>query len=457
MKTELYKSDTVKCSLISPFHKITEIDNFSKTISVGEGLQKISWLIEGDAYLVWPNREGEGFTLSHAVKKLTTLEHAHKGVSISYPATASIMAFLIRTEEGKTVLIYMDRDEKGRICNINLCRKNAKALSIDITAKHKSWRWILVSEEARLNDYLCHSEKKHSKLKRQFQLGFIGPSGQCNIPENIGFDVIPQIADLIKENFNPATSCIHLFGYAKGHDILYPDYSPSEMLGGERLLKSAIKKTKELGFKISFYLNGRIIDSEALVQFPSLKKSLLRDNQGNLIKETYQNRIFYVVNPSSSDWENCLLDWAHQLSDYGADTLQLDQLGGRAAVKERGEIWGEGYNRIIDRIHKLGMKVWIQGVSDYYRADRFEMTVRDLKILEDGTLRGGNPFGETDLSLIKLFLKNRTFLATKSKIDTIKESGKYNFIIDYPDYRGELPLYNAQYITSITNAKAALQ
>ena len=279
MKTDLYRSDIFKCSINSLSHKITEQDKYYKTISINGGVQKISWLIEGDAYMVWPNREGEGFTVSQAVKKLASLENTSQGVSISYPATASVMAFLIRNGDGESLLIYMDRDEAGRVCDIRLQRENDKALSINITAIHQCWHCLRISDETVFSNYLEVRNNKKDTLKHQFQLGLIGPYGKCSVPEDLGFNVIPQIAGLINENYNPDTSCIHIFGYARGHDILYPDYSPSQLLGGQKLLKSALIQTKDMGFETSFYLNGRIVDSEALIQFPRLKEALLRENE----------------------------------------------------------------------------------------------------------------------------------------------------------------------------------
>lgn len=445
-----------KLSVISEHHNIIKSEKNIREIKFGNKLETISWNIDGDAYIVWPNREGEGFNSSEVFNTLEDLGYINEGLSISYPATASMTAFLITTNKDNKILIFMESDNEGKVRDIRIkCNQNHK-ITLEITAIQSKWTIIQYSNEEELSKY----QKEISMQKiinNQFQLGLFDYQGKTEIPESMGFNVIPYVARKLLEKYPLVNNSIHIFGYGKGHDNFYPDYTPSEKFGSWKKLRKALKETKSLGFETSFYLNGRIIDSEALSMFPQLKDSVLCNLEGNPIKEIYQNRTFYVLDPSSSDWENCLIQWAQLLAECGADTVQLDQLGGRAAVKKTGEIWGEGYNRIIDRIHDLGMKVWIQGVSDYYRADWFEMTFRELDILENGIIRGGNPFGETDLSLMRIFLKNKTFLISESKKKKIKNRDEFNFITDYPDLKGELPLYNEGYLNRLINAEAALR
>ena len=456
MKTDLLVSDPVRCSFYSDFHKICPIDKRKIEIETSGQRETVRWDISGDVYIVWPNREGEGFYLKEAVKKLKLMVNAEMGLSISYPATASMVAFLVKRDDLSGFLFYMDRDDSGKICEIRIISEQEGQLSFNISAEQKKWNFLSYKDGLPDGIYpAVHSSV--GSIKRQFQLGLIDPQGKTHVPKRLGFHIIIEIAEQINARFGAEGNNIHIFGYARGHDRMYPDFYPSEFLGGIKALKYALKEIKKRGFESSFYLNGRLLDSEALKQFPQLKKALLYDSQGNIIKEKYYNRTFYVLDPSSSDWENCLIQWARLLAECGADTVQLDQLGGRAALKEPGEIWGEGYNRIIDGIHDLGMKVWIQGVSDYYHADWFEMTYRKLNILEGGILRGGNPFGHTDLSLINVFLADKTFLVTESKKLEIGDSEKYHLILDNPDYKGELPIYDDNYINRLNDVQAALR
>lgn len=49
---------------------------------------------------------------------------------------------------------------------------------------------------------------------------------------------------------------------------------------------------------------------------------------------------------------------------------------------------GKGYIELIKSAQETGLKVWIQGLSDIYPADWFELTERKCSILDDGTIRG---------------------------------------------------------------------
>lgn len=457
MKSELYSSEKIRCSLISQSHNLKKQSETYKTIILSQTPGKVTWELSGDAFCIWPNREGEGFYLSNALSRLADIDPLNHGLSISYPATASMTAFLVKEENGHGFLFFMEADEMGRVREIRIKRGEGKNLLLEVSAVQKNWIFFTFRNEEELYQRFCGGNACVESIQRQFQLGLIAPDCISEIPESKGFDIIPEVAEQIISLFGSKGNLIHLFGYSKGHDVMYPDYNPSELLGGLKKLKSAVHRVKSMGFETSFYLNGRIIDSKALGLFPKLKKSILLDIHGKMIKEIYQNRIFYVLDPSSSDWEDCLLHWSQVLAECGADTIQLDQLGGRAAVKNTGEIWGQGYNRIIRGIQNLGMKVWIQGVSDYYCADRFEMTFRELNILKGGILRGGNPFGEIDLSLVQLFLKNKSFLVTESKLKKMKNRKGLHFVLDYPDYKGQLPMYSSTYINMLNNAQAALR
>jgi hypothetical protein len=459
MKTEIYKSSTLRCVISSKQYKYSRKDPLIDEIEFlnGEKVNVLDFQIEGKAYIVWPNREGEGFNLNAVSSLLNTYGCSECGLSISYPATASMTAFLVKQEKGEGFLFYMNNDRAGKIRDIRIFSSQIDQITIRVTAIHKKWKVIKYNRKNSLKDSLPNLMKSNNFLKKQIQLGLIGPDGHHHIPGDLGFDIIYEVAEKYKSDFGSDNTIIHLFGYNRGHDRMYPDYSPSPDLGSLDDFKRVLKKTKSLGFQISMYLNGRIIDRQALPLFPHLKDSILLDNQGEYIKEIYQNRTFYVMDPSSQSWQDCLIQWAMTFSEFGADAVQLDQLGGRAAVKKTGEIWGSGYNRIIEEIHKSGMKVWIQGISDFYKADWFEMTYRNVKIMNGGILRGGTPLGHTDLSLVDLFLNNKTFLITPSKLLKIENRDSYDFIEDFPDFRGELPIYSENYLNMLINAEAALR
>jgi len=459
MKNRIYDSSAFRCVLDSDSYKIKEINSYTSEVFFPETdkPQLITFHLEGDAYFVWGNRAGEGFFLNCVFKRLVELNYQDSGLSISYPATASMTAFLIRVSNEKGFLCFMDNDNEGRIGEIRIKSDDPQRVALEVNSIQKKWTILQFDAVHPLSNYLGNKLVQSAEYRKNFQLGLIDPSGQTNVPLSRGFDIIYDVAQVLLKKYGKVNNIIHIFAYGRGHDNYYPDYSPSELLGGKDMLKRTLKKVKDLGFVISCYLNARIIDREALSIFPQLKKSILKDSEGHYLEEVYQERTFYVMDPSSSDWQKCLIGWARTLYDCGADAVQLDQIGGRAAAKNIGEVWGDGYNHMISEIHDIGLKVWIQGISDLYDADWFEMTYRDLNILEGGIIRGGNPFGDLDLSLISLFLSDKTFLIPVSELKKIKNHDHLEFIEDYPDYRGELPLYSNEYMKRLINAEAALR
>ncbi len=249
---------------------------------------------------------------------------------------------------------------------------------------------------------------------------------------------------------------LHVFGYSFAHDMGYPDYAPSLHLGGRDGLKRAIKIIHQNSQKAVFYMNGRIAQKEN-VEKDGLHNSVLTDDNGLPFTEVYNTRNFYVMNPSSEEWQTRLFYEAMKLKELGADGIQLDQLGGRAAPVPAGEIWGEGYIKLIDNLHKEGLTVWIQGLSDIYPADWFELTYRDTNILEDGAIRGGTPLGKPDKRVFQISVPDQVLLIPLSKIKTKLENEKAhnnksknnNIIIDLDLGREELFLYNPSYMTQL--------
>ena len=343
--------------------------------------------IEGRGYCVWPNREGEGFHFNRVYPVLAENHCLQTGLSLSWPATASSQSVALFPSKGPGILFRFTDDTEGAHREIRIKASSQDQVSIRFSGR--SGNCSISSLDERWGE----SRGKIIPVRYQFQAGLIGPSGECGIPGSGGFSYLPELGDRILACHGPFNKepILHLFGYAKGHDTGYPDYTPSESLGGAVALKRAIEKLHTLGFLVSCYLNARIVETEMLRVFPHLEEGLCYDLSGKPVMECYFGRDFYVMNPNFSPWLAELEKQALGLKTLGADIIQLDQVAGRAATVPPGDPWGKGYATLIDSLRKKGLKVWIQGVSDYYHSDYFEMTWRDLNILPDGTIRGGNP------------------------------------------------------------------
>ncbi len=402
--------------------------------------------IKGEGEIIWPNREGERFSLASAHEKLKKLDRHNSGISICWPATASVQAMgMIDGDTLYTFHAYPDSPGRARFLEL----RSEEPGHVSFNFKGSSVTWTLLSIQQIDSEQTRDSGESSASL---YQLGLIGPDGECEVPGDRGFAILGDAARTLIDKFGPPVTgdIIHIFGYAAGHDRGYPDYTPSAELGGAPTLKSAVGELRTLGFELSFYLNARLAELSVLPAYPELEASILSDGEGQKITEEYRRREFAVMDPSSAKWIDHLISEAGRLKALGASWVQLDQIAGRAAAVVPGEIWGKGYRRLIEAIHGLGLKVWIQGVSDYYPADAFEATWRAINVLEDGTLRGGFPLGEPDTTLIESLGFKKPLIVPEKKYNSLKKSG-LGIIHDRCAVDEELPIWGSSWLNNLEN------
>jgi len=416
--------------------------------SPGTDHAEINLTIQGDGTLIWPNREGERFHLKEAHEKLRFLGRELSGISICWPATASTRAVSIH--DGDTVYTFSaGTDSEGRAFFLNLSSEKQGAVCFRFTGAVSEWT-LSSSKSFKMDPDVKEPRNSETAPASIYQIGLIGPEGNSEVPRGKGFSILADAAEALREKFgDPSTGDIlHVFGYGEGHDRGYPDYRPSEKLGGSRALEKAIGKLHNLGFEISLYMNARLAELSRLQNYTELKDSVLIGSDGRQITEKYHGREFAVMNPSSPEWTEHLFNESRRLGNLGADWVQLDQVAGRAAVVKPGEEWGAGYRKLIERIQDSGMKVWIQGVSCYYPADAFEATWRPVKVLSDGTLRGGFPLGTPDTELIESRGFRGKLIVPESKREALKNTG-LPVLQDRSASKDELPLWGESWLQAL--------
>lgn len=394
--------------------------------------------IRGFEEIHWPNREGEVFSPKNANRVLSNLGRANNGLSLCWPATASMQGLGVSNSDGFHVL-SAEPDHEGLIRYLTLESPESDHIRMIFTGTAVEWR--LASYPAKQN-----YAKKSSSLNTLWQIGLIDPDGVSRVPEGQGFSILEEAAKRIVAVSGPprAGDIIHMFGYAAGHDRGYPDYSPSKALGGPAALTQAVSALERAGFLTSLYMNARLAEKSEIERNSELISAAMTDRNGNPVVEKYHGRDFLVMNPESSIWRERLLHEAEALAATGARWLQLDQVAGRAAPSEAAAPWGAGYRRLIEDIQSLGINVWIQGVSDYYPADAFEATWREIDILEDGTLRGGCPFGSSDTTLLEACGFKGKLIVPASKLEDLG-STSLGFIRDGNAVADVLPLWDSDW------------
>ncbi len=458
MKKILYKQADYQCTISSDFN-FTEIISEHWTelkLSKNKMISNFTLEINGENWeIFWPNREGEIFFASSVYDRISKY-NVLNGLTISYPSTASCRTLIFMEVTGKGFALMAPPDKKGRVTEFRINAEDNKNVSINIKGENLEWYSLFFKS-------LKDLEKKVRNLQTavpwsglsavktnsnwQVQVGLIGPDEKTDVPENSGFNVLVDISKLMLRKLGE-NNILHVFGYSKGHDTGYPDYSPSMQLGGRSGLEKSINAIHQNRQKVVFYMNGRIAQKEN-VEKDGLYNSVLTDDNNIPFTEVYHTRDFYVMNPLSEEWQTRLLLEAMKLKELGADGIQLDQLGGRAAPVPAGDLWGKGYINLINDLHKEGLTVWIQGLSDIYPADWFELTYRDTNILEDGTIRGGTPLGKPEKCIFQISVPNQVLLIPFSKMEDKKDFNNNRIITDLDINKGELFLYNPLYMTQL--------
>ena len=457
MKTTLYNKPDFNCIYTSQ-------DDFS--IHNGHGWKRINFPgvaqvanfsleLTGKKWrIMWPNREGELFALSR-VSDVIKKYNSPGGLTLSYPATASCRTIILLEDTDKGIAVLAPPEREGRVTEFRINSNREDRATLSVSGNRDNWYVLnfntlseLHSSITNLTDSVPWKQLPAGVTKSawQVQVGLIGTDGKTAVPLERGFDILPDISLLMGRLLGKG-NILHVFAYAEGHDLGYPDYSPSQVLGGDEKLQKAVEKVHLNKQKIVFYLNGRIAQREKVLN-TSLFDSVLTDFSGKPVEEVYQGRTFYVMNPSSREWQERIIREALHLQSLGVDGVQLDQLGGRAAVVPPGEIWGKGYLDLIKALKEEGLSVWIQGVSDIYPADWFELTYRNVSVLKDGTIRGGTPFGTADRRLFELIVPGQILLVPLSRINTFSKDEE-KIIVDLDKKGGELFLYNSSYMAQL--------
>jgi hypothetical protein len=434
--------------------KITE--NKNSCLITSSKLINLKIDIPEESLFFWPNREGE-LIESRNINNILS-ENNISEASICYPATASMLFFIIfnqKTKEGR--ILYSNPDIDGKIAIFSLNKGisgpylqiKSDKIELNILRQEGDSLEAIVDDFIKENRYSPILPLRTKISNYQVQLGFFNPYGKHNIPDSRGFGICEDIAKLMRTNIG-FDNIIHIFAYHGAHDSNYPEYSPSQELGGPEGLKNAIANIHKEKQRCSLYMNARLFSKVLLEKYPHLENSIVIDSKGDRVIETYYDRDFYVMDPLSEDWRTLLIEKALYLKSLGVDIIQLDQVAGRAAIGPIGYKWGHGYRLLIKAIEKLGLEVWIQGINEIYPANRFELCFRYPNILIDGTVRGGQPFG-VSYPLIPRLLNNQNFIIPLGSKNLLKDIDNKNVTIDLEHLPGELSIYSQQYMENLTN------
>ena len=147
---------------------------------------------------------------------------------------------------------------------------------------------------------------------------------------------IEKLCDLAQER---GLTTIGLFGWANGgHDNLFPNFIPDNLMGGRQALTEAIKKAHGRGIKIILYANAFMFDvSTEYYRYNGNDAALMQENQTPVLMSVRKYFdatpvVFAMASPSSKLWRKTMFDLALQAHELGADGILYDQMGVKEAT-----------------------------------------------------------------------------------------------------------------------------
>lgn len=118
-----------------------------------------------------------------------------------------------------------------------------------------------------------------------------------------------------------------------GHDHLYPNYMPDNLLGGREEMRLAIERAHKRGFKVIVYTNGKIVDTSTdYYKYNGIETIILNERKHPLFEfwrkhENTTPLIFVTTCPGSAVWRKTMLNLALDAHSLGADAFYIDQVG----------------------------------------------------------------------------------------------------------------------------------
>jgi hypothetical protein len=143
----------------------------------------------------------------------------------------------------------------------------------------------------------------------------------CNVADNLNFNLVG------------------IWGRGVGgHDRLYPNYMPDNLMGGREEMKNAIDRAHKRGFKIIVYSNGTIMDTSTDFYIYNGIETLLLNDKKQPVLEFYVKHdnttpvIFALGCPGSALWRKTILDLALDAQSLGVDAFYIDEVAWRGPL-----------------------------------------------------------------------------------------------------------------------------
>lgn len=406
--------------------KVIKIKNgWRLTLNNGSGYRE--WLAKFELNpIIFPTREGEYISNP---KKI----HNYSSYSLSYPGTASTKVIVVFFSDNSGILFGSSPSLDYAYITLNrfedkfLLRIFQNSNKLEVYPFEEDWR--IAADRFRENnlDKSIIQNKSNSffRMKRLFlQMGVRDFYGKTTLKS---FDDLIPLIDRFYDKVGKG-HIIHLFGTNQaGFDKMFPDFSIDKSLGGKSKLKKVVNHIHEIGLYASHHFNPRIADYNWLEQNPKFNKCVVNHPSGNPWVEFYKNNVYFTMNPNDDLWLDFCTKQIKYLKSMGFDYLELDQIAYQRNLYTKEKGLGPGYQKLINRTKKEGVKFWLEGVSDIYRLPKdcyFQILPRGRSQLwETDENRCGYPYGTAYTTFFRRLLPD-----IPASYQIVTEKAKVNLI-----------------------------
>jgi hypothetical protein len=214
------------------------------------------------------------------------------------------------------------------------------------------------------------------------------PADNETTPDNFKIHEVGTYDAAIPKAEEAAAEGLDGFGlcgwYGTGHDTSFPEFTPTEIMGGEGGFERLTSRVRELGLALSVYTNLRLGNqrSPLIIAHPDWRVEPTKQTPyGVAIDDMhYGDQDFWVMCPASPGYHDHVIGTVRELvGRWGVRSMQLDQVAAPPSMlcfnrahdhRLPSTAWGEGYPRLLRAVRDTGRAIdpefsmWIQGAWD---------------------------------------------------------------------------------------------
>ena len=193
-----------------------------------------------------------------------------------------------------------------------------------------------------------------------------------------------DIPDLMADALKVGIHHLLISGWNEdGFDYGFPHYTPNHKLGTPEELRDAVRKAREMGGHVAFYINSRLCNTAFEDQTERIRESAVMLRSGDMWIEKYgaDELSFASMCINEPRWRHLLRDRVRYMThEIGADSMYLDQFAmatslmcyhpGHEEHRDDPAAWNQGYEKLLAEMTRdaapEGMALLYEGCNDNF-------------------------------------------------------------------------------------------